>query len=62
MELLKDLKTQLVGRNSIHYEEIDSTQLDAWRQIEKKTIQNGTIILADKQTKGKRNPWEKVVH
>ena len=53
MELLKDLKTQLVGRNSIHYEEIDSTQLDAWRQIEKKTIQNGTIILADKQTKGK---------
>ncbi len=62
MELLKDLKTQLVGRNSIHYEEIDSTQLDAWRQIEKKTIQNGTIILADKQTKGKRNSWEKVVH
>ena len=62
MELLKELKTQLVGRSSIHYEEIDSTQLDAWRQIEKKTIQNGTIILADKQTKGKRNSWEKVVH
>ena len=33
MELLKDLKTQLVGRNSIDYEEIDSSQLDAWRQI-----------------------------
>lgn len=62
MEVLKDLETQIVGRNTIYYEEIDSTQLEAWRQIEKDTLPNGTLILADKQTKGKRNTWKKVVH
>ncbi len=46
----------------IHYDEIDSTQLEAWRKIEKHEIQSGTIIVADRQTKGKRNPWEKMVH
>lgn len=59
---LENLKTQILGRNVIHYQEIDSTQLEVWRQVEKNALVNGTIILADKQTKGKRNTWEKMVY
>lgn len=59
---LENLKTQILGRNVIHYQEIDSTQLEVWRQVEKNALVNGTIILADKQTKGKRNTWKKVVY
>lgn len=50
---LENLTTKFLGRNIIYYPEIDSTQLEVWRQVEKGTIQNGTIIMADRQTKGK---------
>lgn len=50
---LENLTTKFLGRNIIYYPEIDSTQLEVWRQAEKGTIQTGTIIMADKQTKGK---------
>lgn len=50
---LENLTTKFLGRNIIYYPEIDSTQLEVWKQVEKGTIQNGTIIIADKQTKGK---------
>lgn len=50
---LEKLTTKVLGRNVIYYPEIDSTQLEVWRQVEKGTIQNGTIIMADRQTKGK---------
>ncbi len=59
---LENLTTKFLGRNIINYEEIDSTQLEVWRQIEKKTIQNGTIVMANRQTSGKRNAWEKMVY
>lgn len=59
---LENLKTKFLGRNVIYYKEIDSTQLEAWRQVEKGKIENGTIILADRQTNGKRNAWEKMVY
>lgn len=59
---LKNLKTQFLGRNVIYYPEIDSTQLEVWRRVEQKTIKNGTIIIADRQTDGKRNTWKKVVY
>lgn len=59
---LQNLNTKILGQNIIFYPEIDSTQLEVWRRIEKNTIKNGTIILADKQTNGKRNPWKKMVH
>lgn len=49
----KNLTTQFLGRNVIYEEEIDSTQLEIWRRVEKNDILNGTIILADRQTKGK---------
>ncbi len=48
---LEGLKTNFLGRNLIYYESIDSTQLEAFRQIEN-NIPNGTIIIADLQTKG----------
>lgn len=59
---LENLNTQFLGKNVIYYEEIDSTQLEVWRQVEKDTISNGTIILADRQTKGKRNTWKKMAY
>lgn len=59
---LENLNTKFLGKNIIHYKEIDSTQLEIWRRVEKDTIENGTIILADIQTNGKRNPWKKMAY
>lgn len=59
---LENLNTKFLGRNIIYYKEIDSTQLEIWRRVEKDAIENGTIILADIQTNGKRNPWKKMAH
>ena len=59
---LENLTTEFLGSNIIYYEEIDSTQLEVWRQIEENIIPNGTIVMADKQTKGKRNTWQKMVY
>lgn len=49
---LGNLKTNFLGRNIIYYKEIDSTQNQIWRLIEKR-CKNGTIVIADIQTKGK---------
>lgn len=46
------LDTKFLGRNTIHYETIDSTQSEIWRLIEANTIKNGTLIIADIQTNG----------
>jgi hypothetical protein len=59
---LQNLNTKFLGRKVIYYKEIDSTQLEVWRKIEKNTIENGTIILADIQTNGKRNTWKKMAY
>lgn len=48
---LKELNTNILGRNIIYYESIDSTQLEILRQIDS-NIANGTIIIADIQTDG----------
>ena len=50
---LQNLNTKFLGKNSIYYKEIDSTQDEIWRKIENKTINNGTLIIADIQTNGK---------
>lgn len=47
---LKNLKTNYLGRNAIYYKNIDSTQKEIYRRIEKNSIINGTIIFADLQT------------
>lgn len=49
---LGNLKTNFLGRNISYYKEIDSTQNQIWRLIEKR-CKNGTIVIADIQTKGK---------
>ncbi len=50
---LPELKTKYMGQNQLYYQEIDSTQLEIERRIQKKNIKNGTIVIADIQTKGR---------
>lgn len=50
---LINLKTDLIGRNLIFYQEIDSTQNEIWRLIQNNHIKNGMLVMADIQTKGK---------
>lgn len=51
VEKIKNAKTKYIGKNIEYFEEIDSTQEEAKRNIKK--YDNGTIIIADKQIKGK---------
>lgn len=48
---LMNLKTDFLGRNFIFYNQIDSTQAEIWRLIKKNNIKNGTLVMADIQTK-----------
>ena len=50
--LLKTLNTNFLGRNCIYYEQIDSTQTEIYRLIKANSITNGTLVMADIQTKG----------
>ncbi len=59
IEEIKKAKTKVLGKNIIYYKEIGSTQDEAKKLINTK-INNGTIVLADSQTKGrgtKENIW-----
>lgn len=49
-ELLSKLKTTILGKNIIYYENIDSTQLKA-KEI-KENAENGTIVITNNQTAG----------
>lgn len=51
IEKIKKADTKYLGKNIIFYEEIDSTQEEAKRRLDK--LENGTIIIADVQTKGR---------
>ena len=50
-KIKQELNTSFLCQNIIYYEELDSTQDEAKRQI--KNIPDGTYIVTDKQTKGK---------
>lgn len=50
---LKNLRTNFLGREIIHYKKIDSTQNEIWRLVQNKNIKNGTLVIADIQTDGK---------
>lgn len=50
---LPNLKTDFLGKEYIFYKQIDSTQSEVWRLIKNNVIQNGTLVMADIQTKGK---------
>lgn len=49
---LENLQTKFLGKNTIYYNEIDSTQTEIWRLIKKHSSPNGTLVFADIQTKG----------
>lgn len=52
-EILKNLRTNWLGKNIIYYKSIDSTQKEIYRRLEKnEKIENGTVILAEKQING----------
>jgi BirA family biotin operon repressor/biotin-[acetyl-CoA-carboxylase] ligase len=51
-EITRDLKTQLIGKRVYYFEEIDSTQ-DFAQNIAADKKENGTIIIAEKQTTGR---------
>ena len=53
---------RLLGRKIDFFNEIDSTQVEILRKIEKNEIQNGEIVIANIQTNGIRNTWKKMVH
>lgn len=50
---LTNLTTKYLGKKCTCYEEIDSTQSEIFRLIEKNEIQNGELIIANTQTQGK---------
>ena len=50
-ELLSLLKTSIIGKNIIHFDEIDSTNIKA-KELAQKNIEDGSIIIAEKQTLG----------
>ena len=58
---LTNLNTVFLGRNCIYYEEIDSTQSEIWRLYER-GVENGTLIIAGRQTNRQRNSWKKMVY
>ena len=51
IEKIKQAKTKYIGKNVIYFNEIDSTQTEAKRNVEK--YSNGTVIIADMQTAGR---------
>ena len=50
--LLKNLKTNFLGKNAIYYKQIDSTQNRIWKLLKNENTPNGTLVIADIQTKG----------
>ena len=51
-EITRDLKTEIIGKRVYYFEEIESTQSFA-QQIAPNKKENGTIIIAEKQTAGR---------
>lgn len=47
-----NLKTKFLGREIFKFNEIDSTQKEAWRRIENGNIRNGNLIITKRQTSG----------
>lgn len=47
----RKLKSKIIGKNIIFFEEIDSTQIKA-KELAEKNIENGTIVITENQTNG----------
>ena len=50
-ELLPLLRTSIIGKNIIHFDDIDSTNIKA-KELAQKNIEDGSLIIAEKQTLG----------
>jgi BirA family biotin operon repressor/biotin-[acetyl-CoA-carboxylase] ligase len=50
-ELLSLVKTSVIGKNIFHFDNIDSTNIKA-KELAQNNIENGSIIIAEKQTLG----------
>ena len=50
---LENLNTEFLGRNVVYFETIDSTQDEIWRLYKNEETKNGTLVMANLQTKGK---------
>jgi BirA family biotin operon repressor/biotin-[acetyl-CoA-carboxylase] ligase len=51
----KSTENKIIGKKLVHYKEIDSTNDEAKRLI-KRGLGEGTVVLADTQTKGRGKP------
>ncbi len=51
IDLIKKANTQYIGKHILYYEKIDSTHKQA-KDLAKQEGENGTIILAERQTAG----------
>ena len=49
---LPDINTKFLGKNVIHYQKIDSTQLEVWRKV-KQNAENGLLVVTETQLQGK---------
>ena len=59
---MQNLNTKFLGKEMVYYATIDSTQLEVWRRVNKHQIKNGTLVVADIQTNGKRNTWKSMAY
>lgn len=46
------MRENILEENVIRYKKVDSTQKEIWRRINKNSIEDGTVIIADIQTDG----------
>lgn len=51
-EILFGLRTSFIGRNIIHYETVDSTQIEA-KKFARNQAPEGTLVIAEEQTQGR---------
>ena len=52
LEKFKNIGTNFIGKNILFFNEIDSTQKEAKRRINKGEAKNGEIIIANNQLEG----------
>ena len=54
---IKNDMNYIIGKEVLLYNKIDSTQEEAKRIIKK--VKDGTVIIANNQTNGQGNTWQK---
>lgn len=51
-EVQKNLETKILGRTVLYYPEINSTQMEAKKQVCHKNLPEGSLVVTEKQTDG----------